>query len=345
MQTVKASVILEDAYRLIGWDPDQLEPRQEQIARNSLSLALQEVWEAWWWEELMTCAQFSGATVYSATTLTVVDAFYYFPATQLFYQCLAAGTGIDPAMLDVAVGYTINFTHWALATAAPTAGDYSATSIYTLGAQARNPADGLFYQFIGESVTLLNPTVIASPDTVFSYTAATRDHNFAVGMTVQIIGGGIQATVLVDGIFDGGPGSPKGFSGSLQNAAGDSPVGSILPAGSAFAVVSTPISNPVVWHALIAFTPEVSVAAGAVRMISRHDPRNSNNPCPADFEKTATGYRIPGWNTGVPWVWYRTETPILTGDQYDVAVAYDDQSGNSTSFIGGESGAAILTEG
>jgi hypothetical protein len=56
-QTVKASVVLEDAYRFIDWDSDQLEDRQKAMARTALSLALQEVWEAWWWEALMTCAK------------------------------------------------------------------------------------------------------------------------------------------------------------------------------------------------------------------------------------------------------------------------------------------------
>lgn len=51
---VKASVILDDAYRLIGWDADQLDEREKQDARAALSQAVQEVWEAWWWQELMT---------------------------------------------------------------------------------------------------------------------------------------------------------------------------------------------------------------------------------------------------------------------------------------------------
>jgi len=59
---IKARVVLDDAYRLIGWDADQLDERDKSDARMCLSQALQEVWEAWWWTQLMTCArtQFAG---------------------------------------------------------------------------------------------------------------------------------------------------------------------------------------------------------------------------------------------------------------------------------------------
>lgn len=54
---VKASVILNDAYRLIGWDSSQLDDRDQADAFASFSKALQELWEAWWWHELMICQQ------------------------------------------------------------------------------------------------------------------------------------------------------------------------------------------------------------------------------------------------------------------------------------------------
>ena len=52
MHTVKAQVVIEDACRMIGWDLEQMEARQDQMARQALSMALQEVWEAWWWQAL-----------------------------------------------------------------------------------------------------------------------------------------------------------------------------------------------------------------------------------------------------------------------------------------------------
>ncbi len=57
MQTVKASTILDDAYRLIGWDAGQIDSRDKADARCALSKAIQEVWDRWWWNELMICQQ------------------------------------------------------------------------------------------------------------------------------------------------------------------------------------------------------------------------------------------------------------------------------------------------
>lgn len=57
VRPVKASVVLDDAYQLINWDLNQLDTRDKQNARMALSQALQEVWERWWWRELMVCEQ------------------------------------------------------------------------------------------------------------------------------------------------------------------------------------------------------------------------------------------------------------------------------------------------
>lgn len=63
-QSIKASVILDDIYRLIHWDTTQLDTRDKQDARAALSAALQEVWDSWWWHELMTCTRVGFASKY-----------------------------------------------------------------------------------------------------------------------------------------------------------------------------------------------------------------------------------------------------------------------------------------
>lgn len=63
VRPVKASVILDDAYQLSNWDLTQLDTRDQQNARMALSQALQEVWERWWWRELMVCQQMPLARV------------------------------------------------------------------------------------------------------------------------------------------------------------------------------------------------------------------------------------------------------------------------------------------
>ncbi len=68
MQTVKASVILDDAYRLIR--------------------ALQEVWEAWWWAELMTSTQVQLADRYDATEQYYGGETVYWEPTDSYYLAL-----------------------------------------------------------------------------------------------------------------------------------------------------------------------------------------------------------------------------------------------------------------
>lgn len=97
---VKASVILDDAYRLIGWDADQLDDREKQDARAALSQAVQEVWEAWWWQELMTCAPTPVARPLAMGE--VLGAFAdnyniaYWPLTDRCYICVGDVNTVDP---------------------------------------------------------------------------------------------------------------------------------------------------------------------------------------------------------------------------------------------------------
>lgn len=57
--SVDASVILNDAWRLNDKDPTEadFDTRDKNDGYNALSQAVQEVWEAWWWQELMVCEQ------------------------------------------------------------------------------------------------------------------------------------------------------------------------------------------------------------------------------------------------------------------------------------------------
>lgn len=81
---VAASVILDDAYGLIGWDAENLDTREEQDARRALSRALQEVWEAWWWQELMTCAMTQFAGHWLADEDYPTPACYYAPTAKYY---------------------------------------------------------------------------------------------------------------------------------------------------------------------------------------------------------------------------------------------------------------------
>lgn len=329
MQTVNANVILEDAQRSVGWDIDQLETRQKQMTRQAFSMALQEIWEGWWWEELMLGAQFNGATVYTADTVFEADALCYFPATKKFYQAMQASTGAAPATLGADGSYATNFAYWAEAVAEPSAADYSATKTdYALGDQARSLVDGLVYQL------------------------------FAFRPTQQVSGAGLadaNGIYVYAGQFDGFPSYTLGnytlamfstrwviFSSTLQfvYSASDMPATPDLALGwystdaignpdptydppptITLALVANAPPDAASWRALIPFTPSIA-PAGEVRLIGKHDLRNSNNSAATPFEKTLDGYRLPGWCEGVPWAWYRRAVPIIEGDEYDATATY-----------------------
>lgn len=93
MLTVNTSVILEDATRLIDWDPDQLEDRQVAMRRMAFSLACAEVWESWWWEQLMVVEQVQFTGDYQQGWMDHGDGYetghvVYSPITDAYYIAL-----------------------------------------------------------------------------------------------------------------------------------------------------------------------------------------------------------------------------------------------------------------
>jgi len=101
---VAASVILDDAYRLIGWDAHELDDREKQDARMALSQALQEVWEAWWWQELMVCEQTQFASIYDSTNATPVGQSYYVATEDIYIAALVTHDG-DSAWPTLSYNY------------------------------------------------------------------------------------------------------------------------------------------------------------------------------------------------------------------------------------------------
>lgn len=90
MNTVKASTILGDAYRMIGWDAQQIDARDAADARMAFGLALQEVWEQWWWPELMQCQRVQFFADWADTELPCAEGeVFYVPAADAYYLSTA----------------------------------------------------------------------------------------------------------------------------------------------------------------------------------------------------------------------------------------------------------------
>lgn len=89
-QAIHASVILDFAYRMIGQDADQLDDRALADARAALSQALQEVWDRWWWRELMVCATVQFADAVNTGSDYVAGDSVYSPDEDKYFTALTA---------------------------------------------------------------------------------------------------------------------------------------------------------------------------------------------------------------------------------------------------------------
>lgn len=246
---VAASVILDDAYRLIGWDQAQLDDREQTDARMALSQAVQEVWEAWWWHELMSCEQMPLAHRLArgegSTVVFDPDLLVYWELTDKYYFAYGDTPSFDPTDDDgnlqpgwVEFPYTRDFAAW------------SPTTTYT---QATD-----YVRWQGEDWVL--------------YGAATSVGQEPID--------GTSAWVIL----------PRGFTVPYtDNAAGPAAVGPF----------------------------------GPIRSVSKYDPRSAANPGHYELDVTPAGTRVLGLDVGLPWVWSRRVTPIITGDAFDATATYE----------------------
>lgn len=112
MQTVDAQVILDGAAIAMEWDLTQIEPRQTQQQREAFSLALQEVWAAWWWEDLMTVVQAQFAPTFSSQVLVQPGNVVYWPTSDNYYQAyLITSTAPTDALGNLQPGWLETRNH------------------------------------------------------------------------------------------------------------------------------------------------------------------------------------------------------------------------------------------
>jgi len=337
MQTIDASVILDDALRLLGWDLTQLETRQSQEARTAFSLALQEVWEAWWWEELMVCQPVSAATIYSDATPFSALQFCYFPASQKYYQALQATTGNKPAALANGA-YAVNAANWAEVADQPAAGDYDAVATWVQGNQARDLIDGQVYQcFQTPPPIIVTGAGVTGANGNYSLSGTLNGRNRYVNANgyyeirwvtpvpgynswyVGIVDPSGRFAPLYQGIEDVSTPDQVVHWFSVDGSYNADPAND--PAPAVFNGSLAPSSNLYCWGLTSPFIGRASVS-GTVRAISAYDPRRGMNPFPYPFQLDADSVLIFQLAQGVPWVWFRRATPILTGDAYSDTTAY-----------------------
>lgn len=288
MQSIPASVILEDAYRMIGWDPTELDPREIAMARQAFSLALQEVWERWWWEELMVSRQ-----IYFAG-----DAFEPYP---IIYEPLP-GSPMHSLLTD---GYYVNL--WPAGPPVIPTGKCLATD---------------YDYFPGPTSPALQP-VTSNTDNLYGwarYNPHQQRHalpiwnaqmNPALGDQVQWAGNVFQWCT---------------DQGYLPNNQPD-PTKTILTVNiNPGWIVVTKWQPTLPFNAALSGYPAIPAGYfGDIFAVTKKEFPQAPYQFPYPFRPSedGSGVVIPDWDLGGAWIYARRPTPIITGDPYVSSQAYD----------------------
>lgn len=336
-QTVKASVILDDAYGLMRWDIEDLEDSEKQDGRRSLSAALQQVWEAWWWGSLMVLETSALRESYSDAEFCEPGTERYFPATQKYYVAIQPVIAIAPARLENG-GYVPNSGFWAESKNRYSASDVDNTQAYAWGTQVRNPSDGLFYQRGGSFEVSGTATGLDDPNGVYTITprdinpgtrvswwtgslgpAATQKSTFEISSFWQFI----ARAVIVFAKYSDESGTDRVSPDLVESWVINPGDPGSLPGPT----ISTEFVAPAVpdsgsWGLLTPFDHVLAIAR-KVRSVSKQNPQVSHNPEAYHIEPVDGGVCVRDWKCGTAWVWSRRVTPILTGDDYESTTTYE----------------------
>lgn len=286
----------------------------------------------------MQCAETALEATYDSATVYVAGDKVYFPATKKYYQkTKQTPAGLAPA--EVSNGeYETQTEYWQEVALAYTADDWSSGETYESGDIVRDPDTDTFYS---------------------CYESLDVRANFQFG---KIRNG----DYVVAGETNSKPYYAHYESGVLSDeiewTGSQWQINSILYGDARYTStedVATPdlvsvwtlnflgnLSQPIIgendeavpdeanWGALSVWTPDFT-GIHWPRMISRLDPRLGPAVGAYEFEKTTDGVRIVGLLeplTGKPWVWYRRNTPILTGSDWSATETYEATDENDLVF-------------
>lgn len=298
METIAASVILEDAFRDFGLDPDDLDDRETAMGRTAFSQAVQELWERWWWEDLMVSRQTLFADGYVSREWGNGWPLY-FPLTDKYYVSLWY-SGAPPA-LAVGDSYA-NYT--------------------TPGVPARNPAP------MTQTTDNLYDWAVISPRCWEQNALPTWNAQMTPNVGDQCLWNGVMFQWTVDaGALPNVQPDPASrglnpFFPTLASNPGWMPIFGAVSVSTLFQVQA-------LWNPQLPFVGAVTGALqgvfGKVRFVAQRDPRVTPAAHKYHLRKSddGTGETVLGLNTGRPWVLARRLTPSLTGDPYDSTQAYD----------------------
>lgn len=119
---------------------------------DSASLAVfinarhRELYEAYFWPEVMLIEKRTFRTQYSAASTYVAAQEVYYPSTQLYYVALRAVPINQPPDTGLGSPLSLNTAYWAQSLGVYSGQNWSSTATYTAGTAVYQPLDGNFYQ-------------------------------------------------------------------------------------------------------------------------------------------------------------------------------------------------------
>jgi hypothetical protein len=335
-QAVAASVILDDAYGLMRWVPEDLEASEKADGRRSLSMALQQMWEAWWWNSLMLLEQTALRPLYVDGDFQAQGTEVYFAATEQYYLAIQPSIAIPPATLTGG-NYVLNSGFWALSQRCYTGDDVDNTKSYAWGTQVRNPVDGLFYQRGGSFQVTGMTAGFVDPNTDYTITPRAVDAGSRTSWWTGSVGPAatpysmfianpnwvftVQGNGIVYAKYTDESGATL-VSPDLVTAwtiAFGDPGSLPGPTIATFAAPAPPDTGH--WGLLTPFDPTLTIAT-TVRKVARENPTLYRHTEGFEFEPIDGGVRVPCWQCGTAWVWSRRVTPVLTGNDFDSTATY-----------------------
>lgn len=313
---VNASVILDDAYRLIGWEAAQLDTRDKQDARMALSQAVQEVWEAWWWQELMQCDRLQFADTLDATATYQAGNTIYDPAADEYRTALRETTGSETDSFELYEA--CEACHGARERFASTS-DYTAGDQFTYGNtnyQAHTDyevGDGSLV-VSGAGTSAVNGTY--ERESALNYIHTSGEYTLTLiegeGWYVYNLGAVVQYFCEEDN-FPFGP---------WVTHLGDEPAPTVTGGPPTDTNFFAPLQN---WQPQLPWTSTGAIPQepfGPIRGVSNFDPRCAPNSEFYELQVIQNYTRVVGLTNTHPWVWARRVTPVLTGDDYDEETEY-----------------------
>lgn len=294
MQTIDASTILDDAYHLMAIDQSNLEPLQKFAGRMAFSQALQEVWERWWWEDLLVSTRMQFATNYQGITgvapfgwaYPTGMAVYFPPSDAYFIALWPAG----PPALQIGESY-----------------------------QTYQYNDGLPDYTIPVTVLTENPYGWAKYNpcaTTATPAPWTKTLNPNLGDRCTFQGNVFQWIVNAGALPNNQPDPALVWPAANTNPGWMlyKPFFPTVPYDKQLPNLASPYN----------FTSSITGYFGTLLSVTQQDPRITANTgaYQTRVSDDASGVVVLGLNQTYAWLTSRRPTPVITGDDFDAAVAY-----------------------